>query len=131
MAKIFQKPEGARGAHAGQRFVDDDLFLFGHTAQLEEVEHHPHESFERVRPRVDQADAKEVEVNRPGNMAFGKFLRSAGVDEAEIGVADLLFELIRSCEQDDGIVIYISHSGAIAIIEFGLNAYEPRSCSCS
>ena len=51
---------------------------------------HEHESLERRVAGVDQAQAKQVEVRRAGNMPVGIIFRRSHVDNAKIFSAEFL-----------------------------------------
>src|SRR5581483_2460832 len=117
VAEVFQEPQAARRLHSGIFLVENDLRIEVDAAQLEEVRDHRHERGERRRARVDEADAEEIEMDRAGNVALRIDLGLARIDHAQIGGAELRFELLGSCEQLGTGVRFLFHGSAYNTVE--------------
>src|SRR3990167_2288853 len=81
MAEVFQKPQPARGPHAGILLVEDNLFVKNDNTHLEVMIENVHEGLEGCRAGIDKAQAEKIEMDRSGDMALGEFFCRPGVNK--------------------------------------------------
>ena len=106
-------------------FVKHDFLRFADAAQFEHVMDHEHESLERRFAGVDQAEAKEVEVRRAGNMPFGVIFRRSHVNDAKICSAEFSLQFACCCEQGFARILFI-HRLPITLVEMALQINKTR-----
>src|SRR5262245_781132 len=94
MAKVFQEPETACRAHAGDALIEDDGLLQIHPTLLKQMFDHPHERCQRFRASIVQREPKQIEVNRAGYPPLCIGGRGAHVDDRQVGITKSVIELL-------------------------------------
>ena len=84
MVEDLEQPDAARRPFAGLAVVEDDGRSVGHAAHGEQVLEHRQEGVQGRFGGVVEADAIEVEVGRPLDVAGGVIVGRAHVDEGDL-----------------------------------------------
>src|SRR5688572_8417348 len=94
MPEEFQEPKKSSGTHPGYVIIDDDLTVDVHSFGLDEVFDDPQEGVQCLLPRVDQADAENVETACSRNVTVGIGFRWTKVQQNQPGIVQATTEVL-------------------------------------